>query len=242
MKITRLLFVLTFCCFIQACSTNSKTVSHDWNTSSDPLEGLNRSVYAFNNTADKLVLRPVAQGYNAILPKPAKKGVSNFFSNLSEPFSLVNSLLQGKFDRALGSTYRFAVNSTVGLLGLIDVAKIQGVERTPEDLGQTLATWGVKPGPYLMLPFLGPTNLRDGIGRVVSTAVYYPINEVSDSSGTQVGLAALDIIDTRAGLLGVDSALEKQLDPYLFIKTTVDNARTDAINDGQTPEQEEFDF
>lgn len=228
---------------IQACSSTSKTVSYDWNQSSDPLEGLNRSIYSFNSTADKYILRPVASGYNTVVPRPAKKGVSNFFSNLGEPLSVVNNLLQGKVDRALGSTYRFVVNSTVGVLGLIDVAKLQGVEKTPEDLGQTLATWGVKPGPYLMLPFLGPTNLRDGLGLGISNAVYYPINEITDSSSGRLGLNALNIVDTRAGLLGVDSALQKQIDPYLFIKTTVENSRTDAINDGKVAEDEtDFDF
>lgn len=243
MKFAKLLILLALLSTIQACSSTGKTVSYEWNESSDPLEGLNRSVYAFNNTADKYILRPVAKGYATVVPKPAKKGVSNFFSNLGEPLSVVNNLLQGKVDRALGSTYRFVVNSTIGIAGLIDVAKIQGVEKTPEDLGQTLATWGVKPGPYLMLPFLGPTNLRDGIGRGVSSAVYYPINEITESSGGRAGLNALSIIDTRAGLLGVDAALERQLDPYLFIKTAIENSRTDAINDGKTQvNEEEFDF
>ena len=228
---------------IQGCSTNSKTVTHAWNESSDPLEGLNRSVYTFNNTADKYILRPVASGYDKIVPKPAKKGVANFFSNLGEPLSVLNNLLQGKVDRALGSTYRFAVNSTVGVFGLIDIAKKQGVNKTPEDLGQTLAVWGVKPGPYLMLPFLGPTNLRDGLGRGISSSVYYGINEITDSSSARLGLVALDTIDSRARLLAVDGALEKQLDPYLFIKTTVESNRTDAINDGKDAGEElEFDF
>jgi len=241
MKAIRIISILAASLVIQGCSTSGRTVSHEWNTSSDPLEGFNRSVYAFNTKADKYILRPVASGYDKTLPEPAKKGVSNFFSNLGEPWSVVNNLLQGKMDRALGSTYRFAVNSTVGLLGLIDVAKHQGVEKTPEDLGQTLAVWGVKPGPYLMVPFFGPTNLRDGIGRSVSTAAFYPIGEITDSSSARLGLTALDVVNTRAGLLAVDEALEKQLDPYLFIKTTVENSRTDAINDGNEIE-EEFDF
>ncbi|GAA6136768.1 hypothetical protein NBRC116583_05150 [Arenicella sp. 4NH20-0111] len=241
MKITRVILLLFVFSFIQACSSTNKTVSYEWNQSKDPLEGLNRSIYSFNTTADRLVLRPIAKGYDAVLPKPAKTGVSNFFSNLGEPISAVNNLLQGKVDRALGNTYRFVVNSTIGVLGLFDVAKHQGVNKTPEDLGQTLAVWGVKPGPYLMLPFLGPTNLRDGIGRSVSSAVYYPINEISDNGGTRLGLTALDLVDSRAKLLGIDSALEKQLDPYIFIKTTVENGRTDSINDGKVIE-EEFDF
>ena len=161
MKALRIISILVVTIVTQGCSSSGRTVSHEWNSSSDPFEGANRSVYAFNTTADKYILRPVASGYDKALPEPAKKGVSNFLSNLSEPWNVVNSLLQGKVNRALGSTYRFAVNSTVGLLGLIDVAQGQGVEKTPEDLGQTLAVWGVKPGPYLMLPFLGPTNFWD---------------------------------------------------------------------------------
>ena len=235
-------FILLLSLGLQACGTTSKNVSYDWNTSNDPLEGINRSIYSFNTTADKYVLRPIAKGYDTVLPGPAKKGVSNFFLNLGEPWSVVNNILQGKVDRAVGSTYRFVVNSTVGVLGLIDVAKYQGIERTPEDLGQTLATWGVKPGPYLMLPFLGPTNLRDGVGRALSGAAFYPINELSESNGSRVALTVLDTVNTRASLLGFDSALERQIDPYLFIKTTVENNRTDAINDGVTVEEEEFDF
>ncbi len=242
MKLTRLFLILSLCGLLQACGTSGKTVSYDWNTSPDPLEGLNRTVNSFNNTADKYVLRPVASGYDYVVPRPAKTGVSNFFSNLGEPISALNNLLQGKVDRALGSTYRFAVNSTIGLLGLIDVAKYQGVEKTPEDFGQTFATWGMKPGPYLVVPFLGPTNLRDGAGRIISTAVYYPINEITDSDSGRAALNALNIIDTRASLLGVDSAIENQLDPYLFVKTALENARTDAINDGQSNNDDEFDF
>ncbi len=242
MKFTRLLFVLLFCSLLQACGTSGKAVSYDWNTSTDPLEGLNRSVYAFNDTADKLVLRPVASGYDKVLPAPAKKGVSNFFSNLNEPLSALNNVLQGKFDRALGSTYRFAVNSTVGLLGLIDVAKYQGVDRAPEDLGQTLATWGVKPGAYLMLPILGPTNVRDGFGDVVSRILFRPLGEITDSGATELALTTTSAISDRAGLLGVDSVLDNQLDPYLFIKTTVENSRTDAINDGNGNLEDEFNF
>ncbi len=243
MRVTKLLVIITLVSLLQACGSTGKNISYEWNQSPDPLEGLNRSVYAFNNTADKYVLRPVAKGYNTILPKPAKKGVSNFFANLGEPWSVVNNLLQGKVDHALSSTYRFLVNSTLGIAGLVDIAKIQGVERTPEDLGQTLATWGVKPGPYLMLPFLGPTNLRDGVGRGVSSAIFYPINQVTESANTRTALNILNVIDTRASLLAVDSTLDKQLDPYLFIKTALETSRTDAINDGNTEvDEEEFDF
>ena len=239
MKTIHAAVIISALLLIQGCSTSNKTVSYEWNTSADPLEDLNRSIYTFNNQAGRLILRPVASNYHSVMPDPAEKGVYNFFSNLGEPLSVVNNLLQGKLDGALHSTYRFAVNSTIGLLGFIDVAKYQGVEKKREDLGQTLATWGVKPGPYLMLPFIGPTNLRDGISGAISTGIYYPIGEITDSSDGRIGLSVLNVINARADLLQFDETINKQLDPYLFIKSTFENSRTKAINDGV---ENELDF
>lgn len=239
----RLMFVLFFALLSNACTTLSSNTTADWNTSSDPLEGFNRGVYAFNSKADKYVLRPVAKTYDTVLPRPAKTGVDNFFSNLWEPWNAVNNLLQGKFDRALGSTYRFIVNSTIGIGGLFDVADHYEVEEAPEDLGQTLASWGVKPGPYIVVPLLGPTTLRDGFGRGAQTGLFYPINELSDSTSVRLGLTALDAVDTRSKLLQVDSVLENQLDGYAFFKVTYDTNRYGLIMDGETVDDEEdFDF
>ena len=241
-KRVTLTWILATALVASGCTTLSVNDDPNAHVAADPLEGLNRSIYGFNRTADKLVLRPVARAYDTVLPKPAKTGVSNFFSNLREPLNVVHNLLQGKGDRALNSTYRFAVNSTVGLLGLIDVADHLDVEAAPEDLGQTLAAWGVAPGPYLMLPFLGPSNLRDAAGRAIDSAVYYPINEISDSSGTRTGLVLLDIVALRAGLLGSDKILESQIDEYSFLKTAFEQARTTAIYDGSPPQAVEEDF
>lgn len=239
----RLLSILVFSVLIaSSCSTTKVTDDPNKHYSTDPYEGFNRSVYKFNRTADRYVLKPVATGYSKVVPKPAKKGVSNFFSNLGEPLNVVNNLLQGKFDGALKSTYRFTVNSTVGLLGLIDVAKHYHVNEQPEDFGQTLATWGVKPGPYLMLPFLGPSNLRDSIGMASSNLVYYPYATVSNSRATQLGLLALDKIDFRASLLSSDSLLEAQVDEYSFVKNAYEQIRVDKIYDGNPPKQEFDDF
>lgn len=242
MKLLRVVVLVSFLGLLQACGTNNKTVSYEWNTSSDPIEGVNRSIYSFNTKADKFVFRPLALGYDKTVPAPAKKGISNFFANLTEPLSAVNNLLQGKFNQSLQNTYRFAVNSTIGVFGFIDVAKHYGVDGSKEDFGQSLATWGVQPGPYIMLPFLGPSNLRDAIGRLTSISIADPINEITDSTSTEIGLNILNAVDKRAGLLSVDSAIESQLDPYLFIKTTVENSRTDAINDGKSSTDDEFDF
>ena len=170
------------------------------------------------------------------------KALGGFFSNLNEPLNIVNNLLQGKVSGALNSTYRFAVNSTIGVFGLFDVAKLYNVEKKPEDFGQTLAAWGVKPGPYVMVPFFGPSSLRDGLGLIADSAAYYPINELSDTSSTRTALTGLNIIDTRASLLDTVEILENQLDPYTFLKEAYDQNRLNAIYDGNPPEQSDNDI
>jgi len=242
-RIYRFLLTICFLVLLNGCSTLSKTDDPNKHVSADPLEGFNRASYAFNDTADTYILRPVAKAYDTVLPKPAKTGIGNFFNNLGEPLNLINNLLQGKVDGALHSTYRFVVNSTIGLFGLFDVADRYQVEEKQEDFGQTLAAWGVKPGPYLVIPFLGPSNLRDGVGGLVGSFGISPINEVTDSEGARFGLYVLDIVDNRAQLLGVDEVLNKQLDPYMFLKTGFESARIRAIYDGDPPEQEDdFEF
>jgi len=240
----RLISVLGLVALTSACNTLSKTDDPSVQISNDPLVSMNRSVYSFNNTADKAVLKPIAQAYHTVVPDPAERSVGRFFSNLGEPLNIVNNLLQGKVDGALSSTYRFAVNSTIGVFGLFDVAATYQVARKPEDFGQTLATWGVKPGPYLMVPLYGPTNLRDGFGQMLSFGTYYPINEISDDIGGRVLLTGLNIVDTRAGLLTTDALLDRQLDPYLFLKEVYEQTRLSSIYDNNPPvlEEEEFDF
>jgi phospholipid-binding lipoprotein MlaA len=240
-RITALCSLLFFC-LLTGCSTLSKNDDPNLHVSSDPLEGFNRNVYAFNDAADRAVLRPVAKAYGTVVPDPAQRGVSRFFNNLSEPLNIVNNLLQGKMEGALSSTYRFVVNSTVGLLGFFDVAKSYNVEEKPEDFGQTLAAWGIKPGPYLVIPFLGPSNLRDGVGSAVGTFGYYPINELSDDSGVRLGLTILEVVNGRAALIGTDDVLYQQLDPYLFLKSVYEADRIQAIYDGNPPEPNDDDL
>ena len=239
-----LLFILTPLILLSGCNTLNVQDDHQRHISSDPLQGFNRSIYAFNQGADKLILKPVAKGYNKIVPAPAKQSVSHFFSNLGEPLNVLNNLLQGKVDRALSSTYRFVVNSTLGVFGLFDVAKSFNVEKTPEDFGQTLAAWGVGPGPYLMVPLAGPSNLRDGLGSLIDSAVYYPNNEITDSSNQQAALVITGVVSLRAGFLGVDDVLDKQLDPYGFLKQAAEKSRIKDIYDGNPPlaPEEDYDF
>ena len=226
-----------------ACTTLKTSDDPTLQNSSDPFSGLNRRVYAFNDTADKVVLRPVAKAYTEVVPDPARNSVNRFFNNLGEPLNIVNNLLQGKVDGALDSTYRFTVNSTIGVLGLFDVAKTYNVERKPEDFGQTLAAWGVKPGPYLMIPFWGPSSLRDTLGFAVDNGLYYPINEISDDTAARASLSVVRFVDNRAGLIGSDEILDKQLDPYLFLKDAYDQSRLNSIYDGEPPEQsDDIDF
>jgi len=229
---------------MSGCTTLKPTDDISKQISADPFEGFNRTMYGFNKTADKIVLKPAAQAYNYVLPKPAKKSVGNFFDNLAEPLNIVNNALQGKGNRALNSTYRFVLNSTVGVLGLFDVASYYKIEPAKEDLGQTLAAWGVKPGPYIMLPIFGPTNFRDGIGRLGQTIAYYPNEIITDSDGAALALTVLDAIDNRAARFNLDPVLESQLDQYSFIKSAFEGNRINNIYDGKPPQdtQEELDF
>lgn len=236
--------VITSCVLLAttACTTLSKNDDPNLHVSPDSLEGFNRKSYAFNDALDRAILKPVASAYDTALPEPAKNGVGNFFANLSEPISIINNIFQGKVDGALSSTYRFLVNSTVGIFGLFDIADTYDVEQKPEDFGQTLAAWGVKPGPFIVIPFLGPSNVRDGVSRALGSAVIYPIDIVTDDAGATFALTVLDVVDTRAGLLGADDVLANQLDPYLFLKTAYESNRINQIYDGDPPEQSDDDL
>jgi phospholipid-binding lipoprotein MlaA len=238
----RLPLMLAALLALGACTTLKVSDDPTLQNSSDPFVGLNRSIYQFNTVADKAVLRPVAKTYVAMVPDPAQRAIGHFFSNLGEPLNALNNLLQGKVDGALNSTYRFAVNSTIGVLGLFDVAKLYQVDREYEDFGQTLATWGVKPGPYLVLPFLGPSNFRDGFGFAIDTLGFDGRAVISDDSATRAGLTVLNVVDIRASLLGSTDVLEHQLDPYLFLKEAYQQRRLNSIYDGNPPARSDDDL
>lgn len=190
----------------------------------DPLEKFNRAMWGVNMTADRIVLKPVSSAYRAVTPKPARRGVSNFFSNLTEPWSFVNNLLQGKPKRALQNITRFVVNSTLGLGGAIDQASRFHVAPAQEDLGQTFATWGINGGPYLVLPLLGPSSLRDGVGSVAAwwgDPVNFGIQQWHIDKWYKRGYRAAGIISARSDLTesGGDAFLESSLDPYAAAKS-----------------------
>lgn len=214
------------------CAGTNSRVDHD------PLEPLNRGVYTFNDVGDKLLVKPVARGYRKIVPTFARRGVSNFFDNLTTPRSAVNNFLQGKPRRGLDDLARFVFNSTLGVGGLIDVASAGGLDEYDEDFGQTLAVWGVSDGPYVVLPFLGPSTLRDAIARPVDVAsdplVHYDNTSVRDK------LYVLRGIDLRARLLAAEGLIEDSRDPYITIRESYLQNRNYVIHDGDPPVDDDF--
>lgn len=209
--------------------TAAETEADDAN---DPFEGFNRAMYTFNDKFDRYLLKPVAKGYRAVTPAPVRTGVSNFFSNLREPMVMLNNALQGKFTDAASDLGRFVTNSTVGVLGVFDVAKHIGLERHNEDFGQTLGTWGVKEGPYLVLPLFGPSNLRDGVGIVVDQYSYPPMYMGEQSTAWK--LYATGTVDTRSRLLDAGDILEQAAgeDPYIFVREAYRQRRRSLVSDG----------
>lgn len=207
----------------------------------DPWEGMNRSIDAFNNELDIYVLKPVARGYRAITPEPIDKGISNFFSNLDDVTVFINDLLQLKVIQGTSDLARFTVNSTVGLLGLFDVAKLIGLEKHHEDFGQTLGFWGAPEGPYLVLPFFGPSTLRDGPSMILADWRTDPLFYEGDRA-VKYSLYTLDVIDTRADLLHASNIVEKgSTDSYLFIREAYLQRRRNLVYDGKPPESESMD-
>src|SRR5262245_3562551 len=183
----------------------------------DPFEPLNRGIYKFNDGADALLIRPAASFYQQIVPEFARTGVSNFFSNINDVIVAANGALQGKFSQAGSDVARLAINTTVGVLGLFDFATGWGFEKHEEDFGQTLGYWGIGDGPYIVLPILGPSNLRDSVGWVGD---YYtwPISYVDDDRTRQL-LVGVRVVSGRAELLATSSILETAaLDPYAFVR------------------------
>jgi len=202
----------------------------------DPLEPVNRAVYAFNETADRYVLRPVAKGYDTVAPSFVRTGVRNFFDNLFYPTVIVNDLLQLKGQMLAQDFSRFIVNTAFGLGGLIDVATPTGLPRNDEDFGQTLGYWGVGEGWYLMLPLLGPSDNRDLVGRVVdgfTSPLYYV-----ESSTITIPLSAANVVSDRADLLKADRLLEQQLDRYVFVRTVYLQLRQAKVHDGNPPPED----
>lgn len=196
----------------------------------DPWEGFNRSMFEFNDFLDRYAFKPLAQGYRYVMPDLAERGVSNFFNNLKDVETLANNLMQLKFQNAASDTGRIVLNSTFGLVGFVDLATPLGLERHDEDFGQTLGYWGVPSGNYLVLPFFGPSTVRDGIS-IVPDMYLDPVGGV-DHVRTRNTLYGIRLIDTRAKLLQAESLISG--DRYLFIRDAYLQRREFQINDGRS--------
>lgn len=227
-----------FALAVLALSTGCASVSGSGNPQ-DPWEGYNRRMHAVNDAIDRGVLKPVAQTYQSGAPGFVQEGVSNFFSNLSDVGTGLNNLLQWKLADGASDLGRFAVNTVVGIAGLWDVATPMGLERHDEDFGQTLGWWGVPPGPYFVIPLMGPSTLRDAPARFVDPSLYY--NGRIDSTALRGGLYALNAVQGRAGLLKVEKILDAAaLDPYNFTRDAWLQRRRNHVYDGRPP-RERFD-
>jgi len=220
------------------CATTAST--HE----SDPFESFNRSIFAFNEGVDKAILKPVAKGYKVVTPKPVNKGVTNFFSNLDDVIVIANDLLQFKFKQAASDTGRVLLNSTVGLLGLIDVASEFELPKHNEDFGQTLGYWGVGSGPYLVLPFLGPNSARDTVGLGVDVfldpRLYYTGSPSGLTSDHVIYASeAVKKVDMRADFLEVEKVVEvAALDKYSYYREAYLSRRDYLVYDGNPPRDE----
>lgn len=195
----------------------------------DPWEGFNRPVFRFNDTLDTYALKPVAKGYQAITPQFLEDGVHNVFGNIGEVGNLANNLLQGKVHDAGVDTSRLIFNTTVGVLGFFDVASEMGLQRSDEDFGQTLGAWGLNSGPYLVIPFLGPSSVRDAGAKIPDS--YLGMYPYIDHVPTRNVTRAVNVVDTRASLLSAEKMVGG--DKYIFIRNAYLQNREFRAKDGE---------
>jgi phospholipid-binding lipoprotein MlaA len=223
-----ILFTLT----VAGCVTlppNSQRVPQD------PWESWNRGVYKVNDVLDRGFAKPVAKTYVRVVPQPLRTGISNFFANLNTPTVMFNDALQGKFLAAANDLGRFVLNSTVGIGGLLDPATSAGLARNDEDFGQTLGVWGVHAGPFVELPLLGPSDLRDAPAKLVDT--YTNPRQYIHNNWIKYGLYGVDLVDRRSSLLSLDDTLKRVYDPYAFVRDAYLQRRAYLISDGKVTDE-----
>jgi len=219
------------------CASQPTTPKED-RSKADPWEPLNRQIHGFNTGLDKVTFKPIAKGYQIIFPQFLRTGIRNFSSNLRTPLNIINNFLQGKGKNGLGETGRFLANSTIGLLGILDVASGIGLEKHNEDFGQTFAKWGIPDGPFVVVPILGPRTLRD--------AFTIPLNILADpliwydNSSVRDKLYIMRVIDVREKLFAAESLLEGSPDRYIAIREAYLQNRLFLIYDGDPPVDDEF--
>ena len=226
---------LALLAFLTGCATVPPDAGQD---PRDPMESFNRQVFEFNEGLDKVVLKPLAQAYDKVVPVPVQECLSNGFSNLREPSNALNNLLQGKGSTAVSDVCRFAINTTVGLLGCFDVATRMGLEKSREDFGQTLAVWGVGNGPFLVLPLFGPSTIRDTAGIGVESVL--DVNFWIENVSVRNTIFAVRTISFRHELLKTDDLISgAALDRYTFIRDGYLQRRRNLVYDGNPPREKD---
>ncbi|MDO8962695.1 MAG: VacJ family lipoprotein [Methylophilus sp.] len=229
-QIKQLFIVVTLAGLIAGCAT----------TNNDPLEGINRGIYKFNDVTDRALIKPVATAYKTVTPSPIRRGISNFFSNIGTLTTVINDILQLKFAHAFTDAGRFVINSTFGLAGFIDVASMDNIEKRNEDFGQTLGHWGVGTGAYLVLPFVGPSTVRDATGLVFDTVTSDPITYTHNIGEIRLHnqLRTAQLIDKRAQLLDASDIVDNaSIDPYAFLRDAYLQRRASLVQDGLVPQE-----
>ena len=206
----------------------------------DPWEKTNRKLFRFNEAIDKVSLKPIAKGYRKVLPEPVRNSITKFGRNLGAPRNSVNNFLQGKPREGFGEILRFIVNTTIGIGGLFDVATASGLEANPEDFGQTAAVWGVPPGPYVMIPFLGPQTLRDAV--LIPANIEFDILHHVDESSVRDRLWVLRTIDVRHRLLSLEELIQDSKDPYVSLRESYLQNREFQVYDGDPPVEDDDEF
>ena len=239
-----LLIIFTFL-FVANCSVNktSKSITNEAPLAQDPWENFNRGTFAFNKVFDKYLLAPLAKGYRIILPGEVRTGIRNFFSNLKEPWTSINAALQGDLKNSGLSIVRFGLNTTIGLLGIFDVASSLGLEKQKEDFGQTLAVYGVGSGPYLVLPLLGPSTVRDAIGKVtgiIADPVTIALNKDGKDEWLWIGTAIKGIDFREQNLEKIDNLEATSVDFYATIRSLYLERRNRMIRNQSTNQQDPF--
>ncbi len=231
-KLIKILMVMSIA-LVAGCATTQQS---ERVAKVDPFESINRAVFTFNENADEYVIKPAAEAYRFVLPDFVRTGVTNFFSNIGDVFVAANNLLQGKPADAASDFGRFLVNSTIGILGLFDVATDAGLEKNREDFGQTLGVWGVPSGPYVVLPFFGPSSVRDTAGFVVDLKTDFILNSNHLNSDQKLGSTVLRVVNYRANLLDASQLLDDAaFDKYSFLRDSYLQRRRSQVYDGDPP-------
>ncbi|MDB5862360.1 MAG: transporter [Betaproteobacteria bacterium] len=210
-----------------------QSVPKDQRDPRDPFESVNRSIYKFNDAVDRAVMRPTARAYRTVVPQFVRNSVGNFFSNINDVRVVLNNTLQGKFTTAYADFGRIMINSTLGIVGLFDIASEAGIEKHNEDFGQTLGWYGMNDGPYIMLPLFGPSTVRDTLGFGVDYLTD-PITYV-DPSSAQNAMSGTRFVQRRADLLDASNVLKTTLDPYQFMRDAYLQRRRNLVYDGNPP-------